>query len=295
MSNPLSSDPEKPTSKDDKPFQWTLSNIIRLLREFALLLVLVYLSFKIISGNIGVSFGTKALTASEIISILLAFFAILLSAAFYYMSTQQSNLFYHNVHQFTKDTSEILGRLDEQVKGLGGRQTELKDTIEKNYAYNNSNSLSDNKKEKITEEVQEKTANLKEMETNIIQTINSLVEKATFPSIEEKDQLVSTLHQQRSEIENLRADLNQTQHLINLLHDVRNYINRIIRKEYLDLIPAVSPTTLFKKIINDSDIPEFKSDLRDLGFIEYSELNNYTFTREGIKFIREIIQEIDKR
>lgn len=62
------------------------------------------------------------------------------------MSTQQSNLFYHNVHQFTKDTSEILGRLDEQVKNIGGKQTELKDTFEKNYAYNQNGNYSEERR-----------------------------------------------------------------------------------------------------------------------------------------------------
>ena len=66
-----------------KSFDWSSTNIIRLLRELAFLSILVYLAYTLIGGNFGISFGTKALTASEIISILLAFFAILLSAAFY--------------------------------------------------------------------------------------------------------------------------------------------------------------------------------------------------------------------
>ena len=99
-------------------------HILRLIREAAILVIAGTIIIKILTGDFGLDF-TK-LSASELVSILLAFFSIALSAAFYFAATSQSNQFYDNVNNFTKDTSTLLGRLDEQLKGLDGRQSELK-------------------------------------------------------------------------------------------------------------------------------------------------------------------------
>lgn len=105
--------------KDAKLSDITFGHLIRLVRELVLLFVLGFVVVKLITGDLGLDF-TK-LSASELVSILLAFFSIALSAAFYFAATNQSNQFYDNVNKFSKDTSELLGRLDEQVKGIGGK------------------------------------------------------------------------------------------------------------------------------------------------------------------------------
>lgn len=285
---------EKPKNETDKSFDWSLANLIRLLREITLLLVLAYLSYSLISGKIGISFGTKELTASEIISILLAFFAILLSAAFYYMSTQQSNLFYHNVHQFTKDTSEILGRLDEQVKNIGGKQTELKDTFEKNYTYNNSlNDSLGRKEEKIVEEVIEKEERLKEKEGNIIETVNSLIEKVKFNSDEEKKELISTLAQQRQEIDTLRSDLEKKANLMHLMPKVKYFTTQLIKDNFPDKLPNRPISSIFREIINNQVSDLYINDLELLGYLTKSDNGEHNITRKGLKFFSEIIREID--
>lgn len=272
----------------EKSFDWSSTNIIRLLREVAFLSILVYLSYSFISGDIGISFGTKALTASEIISILLAFFAIMLSAAFYYMSTQQSNLFYHNVHQFTKDTSEILGRLDEQVKNIGGKQTELKDTFEKNYAYNSQNGISHKKEEKLNEELEKKEEDLKEKEKNINQKIDSLIEK--LESDEEKEKLRTELEKERAEIEKLKFEMNQKTNQLHVIHRVKRHTMRLMMEMEMDKIVQLRPTALFKILI-DKTTKGYKEDLLNLGYI-LEEDEEIKATKNGIRFLREIRNEV---
>lgn len=271
-----------------KAFDWSSTNIIRLLREIALLGILTYLAYSFISGDIGITFGTKALTASEIISILLAFFAILLSAAFYYMSTQQSNLFYHNVHQFTKDTSEILGRLDEQVKNIGGKQSELKDTFEKNYTYNNQNGVTQKKEEKINEELERKEEDLKEKERSINQKIDSLIEK--IESEEEKEKLRFELQQERAEIKKLKSEMNDKSNLLNIIHRVKSHTQRLMKQMDIDGIAQVRPTPLFMELIAQSG-EGYQKDLLDLGYIIERD-ESLRATKNGIKFLREIRNEI---
>lgn len=278
----MSSNDKKQPEIEEKSFDWSSTNIIRLLREIAFLSILVYLSYSFISGDIGISFGTKALTASEIISILLAFFAILLSAAFYYMSTQQSNLFYHNVHQFTKDTSEILGRLDEQVKHIGGKQTELKDTFEKNYAYNIQNGISQKKEEKLNEELEKKEEDLKEKENNINQKIDSLIEK--LDSEEEKEKLRAELDKERIEIAKLKSEMHQKSNLLHVIHRVKKHTKDLMKN--MNNFTDIPSRVVFRELIEQSG-SAYKKDLIDLGYIVDGN-EGIRVTRNGIKFLNEI-------
>lgn len=281
-------------SLDPKPnleiesINWSISNIIRLLREIAFLLVLVYLAFSFINGNTSISFGTKELTASEIISILLAFFAILLSAAFYYMSTQQSNLFYHNIHQFTKDTSEILGRLDEQVKNIGGKQTELKDTFEKNYTYNKQNGISQQKEEKINKDLEEKEIDIKKKERNFNQKVDELIEK--IESEEEKEKLKAELTAERDEIKKLKSEMEEKSNLLHLMSKVKLNTRRLMARFDTNEIDSYSPTDIFMKLTGGRDT-QYKNDLISLGYIEIIN-GELKATRSGSYFLREVRNEI---
>ncbi|WP_218699272.1 hypothetical protein [Acinetobacter harbinensis] len=289
MSNNKSqNDLDKSSLPNQTSFDWSITNIVRLLREIALLGILVYLAFNFINGDIGISFGTKALTASEIISILLAFFAILLSAAFYYMSTQQSNLFYHNVHQFTKDTSEILGRLDEQVKHIGGRQTELKDTFEKNYAYNNQNGVTQKKEEKINEELEKKDADLKEKERNINQKIDSLIEK--IESEDEKEKLKIELERERNEIKKLKSEMEEKSNLLHVIQRVKNQTKQFMTTMDLEDIVRRRPSSLMAELISKTG-PQLQKDMSNLGYINIED-KHFTVTKNGMRFLREMRNEL---
>lgn len=272
----------------EKSFDWSSTNLIRLAREIAFLSILVYLSYSFINGDIGISFGTKVLTASEIISIFLAFFAILLSAAFYYMSTQQSNLFYHNVHQFTKDTSEILGRLDEQVKHIGGRQTELKDTFEKNYAYNKSNGISQKKEEQLSEELEKKEGDLKEKERSLNQKIDSFIEK--IESDEEKEKLKAELEKERAEINKLKSEMDQKTNQLHVIHRVKRQTKKLMMNMDIDQITNLRSSLMFKMLINESP-RAYKEDLIKLGYILEDE-DEIKASKNGMRFLREIRNEI---
>ncbi len=59
---------------------------------------------------------------SDLLSLLVALFAVALSIAFYLKATETSNTFYDNTYRFTKDVSEILGRIE---AGFGERLRHL--------------------------------------------------------------------------------------------------------------------------------------------------------------------------
>ncbi len=51
---------------------------------------------------------------SDLLALILALFAVGMSVAFYFKSTDSSNQFYDNIYNFTQKTSEILGRIEER-------------------------------------------------------------------------------------------------------------------------------------------------------------------------------------
>ena len=71
---------------------------------------------------------------TDLLSLLMALFAISLSVAFYFKAEETSNKFYHNSYEFTKEISEILGRIEagfgEQLRHLDQGYTGLRDKVD---------------------------------------------------------------------------------------------------------------------------------------------------------------------
>jgi hypothetical protein len=238
----------------EKIANMSVAGVIRLIRELAVIGVLAYLCIKLIMGEFSLDFGR--LSPTELVSILLAFFSIGLSAAFYFAATSQSNQFYDNVNKFSKDTSELLGRLDEQVKGIGGRQSELKDSLDKYY-------LRDRERggEAAREEAQEK---IKEAERNLSEMVSALLEKANLPvsertafeaELKAKDEELSSLRQRVARMSTSRES--SVRRYVRTLID-RIGINRAISLSVDDLVIEVAKT----------GVPPFRRDMVNMGYIK---------------------------
>ncbi|OHB62093.1 MAG: hypothetical protein A2167_00695 [Planctomycetes bacterium RBG_13_46_10] len=66
--------------------------------------------------------GLTGFSFSEFLALILSLFAIAMSVAFYFKATDTSNQFYDNTYKFTKEISEILGRIE---AGFGERLRHL--------------------------------------------------------------------------------------------------------------------------------------------------------------------------
>jgi hypothetical protein len=238
--------------EDQKISQLTLSGVIRLLREFAILGVLSYLAIKLFSGELSLDFAK--LSATELVNLLLAFFSIVLSAAFYFAATSQSNQFYDNVNKFTKETSELLGRVDEQVKGLGGRQSELKDSLDK-YYFKGRGGDSDPAGE-------EAKVKVKEVEETRSKLFAELLEKTNLP-LKEKDKFREELQSKDVELTELRSRIarNATARLGPIRHHTAGRIERY------GLDRAMSePIEEWAVPVLASGLGSFRRDLMEAGF-----------------------------
>ena len=101
------------------------------LKIFVVVVVIVVLSIKLWQADFSQAFA--AFKFSDLLALFLALFAIALSVLFYLKATDTSNTFYDNTYRFTRDVSEILGRveagfgeklahLDEGYSGLKNRR-----------------------------------------------------------------------------------------------------------------------------------------------------------------------------
>lgn len=82
----------------------------------------VVLGWKLI--RVEIPLNLTGLDYSDILALLLALFAIYLSAAFYFKATETSNRFYHDIHIFTQETSKTLGRVE---SGFGEQLTHIRE------------------------------------------------------------------------------------------------------------------------------------------------------------------------
>lgn len=89
-------------------------------------------AFKVVTSPYNIDFGDLKL--SDLVSLVLSIFAIGMSVAFYFKANETSNQFYNNTYKFTKDMSEILGRIEagfgERLKHLDEGYSGLRDRID---------------------------------------------------------------------------------------------------------------------------------------------------------------------
>lgn len=265
-------------TSDQKLTDITLPGVIRLIREVAFVGVLSYLCVKLFSGDLSLDFGK--LSATELVSFLLAFFSIGLSAAFYFAATSQSNQFYDNVNKFSKETSELLGRVDEQVKGIGGRQSELKDSIDKYYLRERPK-----QNDAATVEVEAKT---KEVEENLSKLVAELLDKSNL-SAAERSAFEANLKTKDAELSALRERMGRLSTAREA--SVRRYSQRMIERLGVGKAIDLSVDDLALEVVKMGVAP-FRRDLLSLGFItSESPVSSVDISDSGRKMILAALEQ----
>lgn len=192
-------------------------------RDFIICLVLIVLAVKVSQIDVKIDFAGFNFT--DLLSMLLAFFATALSAAFYFKANESSNVFYNNTYKFTKDVSEILGRIE---AGFGER---LKH-IDESYV-GLSNKIDKFDVGKAREEQRKEEEHIKDQEVKRDELVLSLMERAKIAG-EEKAELLDKLHSYTAELERSREELRLLQEKIEK-HETLNVAKRgSIFKRYFD-------------------------------------------------------------
>lgn len=257
----------------------TYEHVIRLIRELTLVIVLAYLWIKIFSGEL--SLDLTKLTASELVSLLLAFFSIALSAAFYFAATNSSNNFYDNINKFTKDTSELLGRVDEQVKSVNNRQDELRDSFNKHYGKPNTDDIV-----AIKAETDKKIKDAEKAWEGLLKDILNTAKLAPA----EKSRLESELKNKDIELSRLREQSSRLKGKTRF--NVINHTKSRIRKMGLERAASMPPRDLLFYLTHNA-ISAYLRDLALLGYIKNESVSSPSdVTDDGAEFITGIMERL---
>lgn len=166
------------------------------LKVFVIVLFSSLISWKIVTTPINIS----GFDFSDLLSLILAMFAITLSLVFYIKTIETSNDFYDNTYKFTNNVSEILGRIEsgfgERLRHLDEGYSGLRDKFDKMPVdiY------------KVEKQVQQEEEEVKKKEEERNKIIESLAEKAKLQENEKKD-LFLKLHEIENELNDAKSDV----------------------------------------------------------------------------------------
>ncbi len=224
---------------------------------------------------------------SDLLAMILALFAMSMSVAFYFKSTDSSNQFYDNIYNFTQKTSEILGRIEERFgerlkhidEGYGRIQSRFDgiskspDEIEKKVKE------TEGREEKEKEKLEETNKAMREMmEQLTMRAQMQQKEKEEFYRNMERLTAEKDSAQKRiREIEEDRDHMQQQLHMLERdmsqgLHELSNpQFERIFRHPDLrHLIMQDAPPRIIQKHLRNilSELPEsIIEELREEGII----------------------------
>lgn len=259
---------------------------LRNFRDIIILSLIVVVTWKLIDADLSISI--KEFTFTDLLSLFMAIFAIALSVAFYFKATDTSNKFYDNSYKFTKEISEILGRIEagfgEKLKHIDEGYTGIRDRFDQ-LPFNEAKA-----KEEVEAEKQEIEVKTKE-QTDLFE---SLAQKAQLAETE-KNALFEKMANTNKELERAKLDLRKMERNIfehrasNEPPEKRRKAMRYLAEKIDDEIPpgleGKFSISMMRKIfssIKDDLYPEAIDDLLSTGIID----DDGELTKRGIQDLR---------
>lgn len=284
-------------NKNNKPPKKTGFLTFGNLKDILIILTLGIIGYKTATTKLTIDFTNFSL--SDLLSVMLAFFAIALSVAFYFKATETSNRFYDNSYKFTKDMSEILGRIEsgfgEKLRHIDEGYVGLRDRFDK-IPFDINQAKEEEQKEQ--KEIQEK-------ESAYNKLISELMESAKLGE-EEKEKLreklskySDELRDSRNELTNLRSNIIAAEN--RLKKESRGspgFENYLTDKLYLVIPPGLEEIYsqdaeyYFQSAVDESLITN-----QDIAFMRNEGLVSPSggLTFKGIKEVRRAIDRIRSR
>lgn len=262
---------KKPLLKGYTLYDWT--------KSICLIIILGLFCYKI--GVSDINFDFSKFDFTDLLSLILALFAIGLSVAFYFKSTDSSSLFYDNTYKFTKDTSEMLGHIEalfgERLKHIDDFNTNifeklinLKTTGETVKVTENELYTKKVEKEKLIQELLDKT--------NIDQSEKDRIKK----ELEDKDTKISEMEIELNELKDnstMYMLLSQKQNLTPKSADAIRKFARNLINEGIEIDDYVK--------VNQSFIDYFDKRLFRLGIFHQQGIAvDKSLTDEGYRLVR---------
>lgn len=271
-------------------------------RESIAKIVIGIILFALIAYKLAISdltFDFSNFNFSDLLSLTLAIFAISLSVAFYFKATDTSNKFYDNTFKFTKDTSEILGRIEagfgERLRHLDEGYTGLRDK------FDGGNQVSAEEIETTKKELEEEKIKLKKERTEKDEILSSIMKKAKL-SEKEKQEVLEKLDNKENEISILskelhflKRELRQGENELrnNYPSIISNMAMDFIKREKLDISMIIeAPISFIRRKIKFDKENHPRIIYDRFGKYEIIEENG-TFTAKGIELLKDVAKRIE--
>lgn len=229
----------------DKESLLTLKNV----RDLVVLIFFGVMSFKLFSIELKLNIEQFGFT--DLLSIVVAFFAIGLSVAFYFKATDTSNRFYDNSYSFTKDVSEILGRMEagfgERLRHLDEGYSGIRDKFDR-LPFDSDKALEDIEKE--NEEIKKKEAEQRKTLEELAQKAH-LAENEKLALFEHMENLNRELEESKIEARRLekRLKMNERRHSSESI-EILDYLVRRMKDVRDPNVSMKSPASGYRYLFN---------------------------------------------
>lgn len=258
-----------------------------ILRDLVIVLLLIVFGWKLISSELQIDLSQFSF--SELLALILSLFSVALSVAFYFKASETSNQFYINSYKFTKEMSEILGRIEagfgERLRHLDEGYSGIRDKFDSLPRYG----------ETTTKEIEKEKEVVKEREQEQLAVLENLAERAKLAE-DEKLELFSKHTKTSKELESARAELRQLlranneafidgdDHLKPLYYLAKRASKEITENK--TILTSDKLRWFYNKIRNDAH-HSLINDLRRYGHVDDGD----NLTNKAVSIIRRIIRE----
>lgn len=223
---------------------------------------------------------------TDLLSLILAISAIALSAAFYFKADESSRSFYNNTYHFTKEVSEILGRIEagfgQQLAHINEGWAGLNQKIDR-MPLDSIN---------FREQEEKKKAEIEQQEAARDNIIEDLMRRAQVDGAE-KQALNEQLADLQVELEQSKAQLAKLKESESESYDAYGFTQGALRVLYESIGPFVSIRMnderlagKFESLVKQGVIPgHIIRHMLSVGLISNGELNS-----TGVVFIRNLLK-----
>lgn len=260
----------------------------RAVASIVVLVIVAAVAYRVVIADIDLKFDFPSF-----LSLLLALFAVGLSALFYFKTTDTSNQFYDNTHKFTNEVSQILGRIEagfgERLKHLDEGQAGMMDRFDK-MPFNVT---------EAREQVVEDEKKVAEYEARYQEAFNDLAERAKMNADEAKE-LFSTLNRTQAELDMSKEELRQLQNRIRDEEeslesgaDRLDYLWGKVKDRFAVAYGARLNVRSSSENISDYIVEDVEIDLVNR-MIYFDFFNGVTghLTDSGVRFCRDILRDV---
>ena len=281
---------EEKNSKNERMIDDKIKNRNNILKIIIISVFSILVAVKLLISDI--SLDLSKFDFSDFLTLILALFSIGLSIAFFFKATDTSNNFYDNTYKFTKEVSEILGRIE---AGFGERLRHL-DEGYSGLASKFDNGFSEQNKKDTEAEIKKEQQKLKQETLERNEIINSLIEKAQLEK-EDQEKIRQQLKEKELEISKQNREINflkiqldnqdenseiePTNPFVSFL--LKQYIRKHSPETFVRL-PASTISRKYPMDINNNGFPTF---------VTHNIVNeDGTFTLYGIRLLKQIAKSM---